>query len=124
MNDYNGPERRELDNIIEKAAREASVATAATFPAVVRETLISIGIDTSDKIGMQRQMSYLRESAHRHEDPEVKKDREWARKTRQRCEKFEAAVLSRLGSSLVTLTIGIIGLAIAAYIAGVKWPFR
>jgi len=121
---YEGPDRRDIDAIIEKAAKEASVETAATFPAVVKETLISIGIDTSDKIGMQRQMSYLRESAHRHEDPEVKKDRDWARRTRQRCEKFEAAVLSRLGGALVMLTIGIIGLAITSYLAGLKFPFR
>lgn len=112
----------DLDAIIQKAAQDASEKTAATFPKVVKETLISIGIDTNDKIGMQRQMSYLRESAHRAEDPDVRADRDWARKTRQRCEKFEAAVLSGLGGTLVKLTVAVVLLAIAAYAAGVKFP--
>lgn len=121
MNDsYKGADRRGYDrDDLAQVARQAAEATAReVVPKVMAETFQNFGLDTSDKISMQEQMAYLRESAERSRDPDIVKDRAWIRANRERCERFYSTVLSEIGKAVAKWILIIIGLGFVAWLLG------
>ncbi len=86
---YEGPERRnggvDLEGLIERVTGRV---VEEAVPKAINSALKRFGIDADDPIQVQRQMSYLEESAARSGDPEVISDRAFLRQTRIRCEAF------------------------------------
>lgn len=119
---FNGPDRRAYNREeLAQVAREAAEATAReVIPKVMAETFQNFGLDTSDKIAMQEQMAYLRDSAERARDPDVVKDRAWIRANRERCERFYSSVLSEVAKTVAKwIAIGV-ALGFVAWLASTK----
>lgn len=97
---------RDLEALITQAVeiggrKVAEEVVRQTVPAVVDETLKTIGINTENKIKVQEQMQYLRDAAARANDPEVAKDRSFLRINRLRCERVHEGLFDTATSFLI-----------------------
>lgn len=70
---------------------EVKAIAEATGRAIVRETLLAIGIDVDDPIAAQRDFAVMRSVGKLAMDPEFRKDIEHARKWRKALEQVETS---------------------------------
>lgn len=115
-------ERRVNTVYVEQIAeRVAARVVEKTVPAVIEATFQRLGVDTRDPISVQRQMGYLAEATERASDPEVKKDRDYLRRSRVRCERVQETIISKSTSMVVWALIMLLVLGTATYF-GLKIP--
>ena len=90
----------------------------ATGRAIVRETLLAIGIDVDDPIAAQQDFAVMRAVGKLAMDPEFRKDIEHARKWRKALEQVETKGLLTAVGLVVAGALGLLWAALKAKIGG------
>ncbi len=90
----------------------------ATGRAIVRETLLAIGIDVDDPIAAQQDFAIMRAVGKLAMDPEFRKDIEHARKWRKALEQVQIKGLMTAVAVLVAGGIGLVWAAVKAKLGG------
>jgi hypothetical protein len=90
----------------------------ATGRAIVRETLLAIGIDVDDPIAAQQDFAVMRTVGKLAMDPEFRKDIEHARKWRKALEQIETKGLLTAVGLVVAGALGLVWAALKAKIGG------
>lgn len=90
----------------------------ATGRAIVRETLLAIGIDVDDPITAQQDFAVMRAVGKLAMDPEFRKDIEHARKWRKALEQVETKGLLTAVGLIVAGALGLLWAALKAKVGG------
>ena len=90
----------------------------ATGRAIVRETLLAIGIDVDNPIEAQEDFAVMRAVGKLAMDPEFRKDIEHARKWRKALEQVETRGLLTAVAVIVAGAVGLIWAAVKAKLGG------
>ena len=97
---------------------EVKAIAEATGRAIVRETLLAIGIDVDDPIAAQRDFAVMRSVGKLAMDPEFRKDIEHARKWRKALEQVETKGLLTAVAVIVAGVLGLVWAAVKAKLGG------
>jgi hypothetical protein len=97
---------------------EVKAIAEATGRAIVRETLLAIGIDVDDPIAAQRDFAVMRSVGKLAMDPEFRKDIEHARKWRKALEQVETKGLLTAVAVIVAGALGLVWAAVKAKLGG------
>ncbi len=97
---------------------EVKAIAEAAGRAIVRETLLTIGIDVDDPLGAQRDFAIIRAVGKLAMDPEFRKDIEHARKWRKALEQVEIKGFLTAVALIVAGALGLIWAALKAKLGG------
>ena len=97
---------------------EVKAIAEAAGRAIVRETLLAIGIDVDDPIAAQRDFAVMRSVGKLAMDPEFRKDIEHARKWRKALEQVETKGLLTAVAVIVAGALGLVWAAVKAKLGG------
>ena len=97
---------------------EVKAIAEATGRAIVRETLLAIGIDVDDPIAAQRDFAVMRSVGKLAMDLEFRKDIEHARKWRKALEQVETKGLLTAVAVIVAGALGLVWAAVKAKLGG------
>lgn len=97
---------------------EVKAIAEAAGRAIVRETLLAIGIDVDDPLRAQRDFAVMRSVGKLAMDPEFRKDIEHARKWRKALEQVETKGLLTAVAVIVAGVLGLIWAAVKAKLGG------
>jgi hypothetical protein len=97
---------------------EVKAIAEAAGRAIVRETLLAIGIDVDDPISAQRDFAVMRSVGQLAMDPEFRKDIEHARKWRKALEQVETKGMLTAVAVIVAGTLGLVWAAVKAKLGG------
>jgi hypothetical protein len=95
---------------------ELQIVVSQAVTSAVKQTLTSLGIDASDPIKTQEQMSALRDIAKMLDDDEFKKDLAHVRKWRQSVDKVSDVTLRTAVGVLITGFFGLLLFAITTWV--------
>lgn len=95
---------------------ELQIVVSQAVTSAVKQTLTSLGIDASDPIKTQEQMSALRDIAKMLDDDEFKKDLAHVRKWRQSVDKVSDVTLRTAVGVLITGFFGLLLFAISTWV--------
>jgi len=99
---------------------ELQIVIREAVGSAVKETLTTLGIDASDPIKTQEQMSALRDIAKMLDDEEFKKDLAHVRKWRQSVDKVSDVSVRTAIGILVTGFFGLILFAVKTWLENPK----